>query len=355
MERSRSERHTTYATMFALFAFASGCGAAGDACEVDENCLSGMICASGTCRASTRDSGTRLGDVGPMVLRDAGPGVPSTSDGGAIDVGEGDGDPCGDGLDGDLDGRVDEGCSCEAGATQPCFLGAASLAGVGSCSRGTQSCVASGEFGAWGTCTGSGAPSIEVCEASGRGNGLDEDCDGERDETCGECVPGATAECFEDGSGTPLSGTAGVGRCVSGQKTCGGPPGAYGVCVGAVGAETETCGNGIDDDCDGAIDDGCTPPCDPQFLSFEIPASQFAGAHATGGPGHCEGMVYDLGDPSGPGPYFSDGRSRGMCDGSVAHCGGTLIYPDGTRREDYCTVLALCRPDGGWTVQYWTW
>ena len=76
------------------------------------------------------------------------------------------------GLDDDLDGDVDEGCTCTKGATQKCFPGQASQL-QGNCKQGTQACVASTEFGAWGKCTGAVLPRQEIC-----GDGIDQDCDG---------------------------------------------------------------------------------------------------------------------------------------------------------------------------------
>lgn len=76
------------------------------------------------------------------------------------------------GLDDDLDGKVDEGCSCKKGATQACFPGQASQL-TGLCKQGTQTCIATAEFGTWGPCTGAVLPAKEVC-----GDSVDQDCDG---------------------------------------------------------------------------------------------------------------------------------------------------------------------------------
>src|SRR3982750_3362889 len=117
-------------------------------------------------------------------------------------------DPCGDGLDGDMDGNIDEGCMCTAGAQQPCFRGAAALAGVGACHYGMQDCVSGAEFGTWDMCIGDGMPSAERC------NGIDDDCDGTPDPLC-DCLEGATRSCY-----TPTDGTSGTGLCHDGVETC---------------------------------------------------------------------------------------------------------------------------------------
>ncbi|MCA9542396.1 MAG: hypothetical protein KC620_26045, partial [Myxococcales bacterium] len=99
---------------------------------------------------------------------------------------------------------------------------------TGPCQRGTERCA----NGQWQSCQGEIAPVAEQC------NGVDDDCDGAADE--GD--PGA-------GFGCDASGGQG-GECVAGTTFCAG--GRIGCAPGEPGAEL--C-NALDDDCDGATDE----------------------------------------------------------------------------------------------------
>jgi len=94
-------------------------------------------------------------------------------------------DTCGDGLDNNCDGRVDETCPCVPGTVQRCFLGPPGRRGLGACSDGNQTCVGLGEFGTWSECAGGIPPSAETCD------GADNNCDGCADDgLC--CRPAGT-------------------------------------------------------------------------------------------------------------------------------------------------------------------
>jgi hypothetical protein len=120
-----------------------------------------------------------------------------------------------DNLDNDCDGTVDEELTRECGSS------------IGACAAGTQTCHA----GRWSGCRGETLPAIEEC------NNVDDDCDEATDE-------GIARACGTD-----------VGICVAGTERC--SAGVFGRCVGSTGPRAEACDGSLDEDCDGTVDDGC--------------------------------------------------------------------------------------------------
>jgi hypothetical protein len=143
------------------------------------------------------------------------------------------------GADDDCNGVVDDGIAPIA-----CYTGPAGTQGVGRCRGGNRVC----SMGAMTTCTGEIVPSPEIC-----GNGIDENCNGIVDDGCGVCTPGMTRTCY-----TGPAGTSGVGICRSGTETCDMTRNWSGVCSGqTLPAASEMCGNMLDDNCNGMVDEGC--------------------------------------------------------------------------------------------------
>jgi Putative metal-binding motif len=153
---------------------------------------------------------------------------------------------CGPTISNNNDGGAD---SCNPGDTQTCYDGPPGTAGVGTCTQGTQTC---GSDHQWGTCDNEVIPTGEVC-----GNGVDENCNGMVDE-----------DVDADGDGFT---TCGGDCCDSANDGCGDPskvnPGAF-----------EAPGNGVDDDCDGMVDNAIAANCDSGLASNSSNGLDYAAA-----------------------------------------------------------------------------
>jgi hypothetical protein len=234
---------------------------------------------------------------------------------------------------------------CSPGATTSCYSGPAGTAGVGACAEGTQTCNADGT--AFGACVGEVQPGAEVC-----GDGLDNDCDGTSDEGC-VCTPGSTGHCY-DGP----AGTAGVGMCAGGVLTCNADGTGFGPCIGQVTPAAETCGDGLDNDCDGTTDEGCV--CAPGSTGhcYDGPAGTAGVGVCTGGTvtcnangtgfGPCTGQVTPAAEVCGDGlDNDCDGVTDDGCvctPGSTGHC---YEGPTGTAGVGACQPgILTCNADG---------
>ncbi|NOY91478.1 MAG: formylglycine-generating enzyme family protein [Deltaproteobacteria bacterium] len=210
------------------------------------------------------------------------------------------------GLDDDCDGTVDEG-NPEGGAL--CGLS------VGSCRPGTMLCT-----GGALVCSGGTGPALETC------NGLDDNCDG----TIDEGNPGGGASC----------GIA-TGACVAGMLRCSG--GGLS-CFGAVGPSLESC-NGLDDDCDGVVDNGFDLTNDPRNCGGCGNTCAFPNAVATCAARTCSmgacapGYVDRNGNAADGCEYACDFTGAEVCNGLDDDCDG--IVDDGLSPP-----ATFCNPNG---------
>ena len=215
----------------------------------------------GICKAGTRvcdGQGTSLGPCTGEVLPQ--------------------GEICGDLLDNNCDGQVNEACSCVVGSTTPCYTGPGGTQGVGQCQSGVQTCNATGD--GYSACVGEVVPQPETCNTP-----VDDDCNGQTNEGGVGCVclPGASAACY-----TGPAGTQGVGPCAAGTKICNGQGTAYGSCQGDIVPQPETCNTPVDDDCNGQTNEGgvgCV--CLPGATS-----NCYTGPAGTQGVGVCKGGTW---------------------------------------------------------------
>jgi hypothetical protein len=137
---------------------------------------------------------------------------------------------------------------CNPGDARTCYTGASGTQGVGPCVGGNQTCT---QGGVWSDCVGQVVPAPEMC-----GDNVDNNCNGMTDE-----------DVDADGDGYTSCG----GDCCDDPTVCGDPaevnPGAI-----------EVAGDGIDNDCDGMIDNATTAICDMGLNAASTDPMDFAKA-----------------------------------------------------------------------------
>jgi hypothetical protein len=132
------------------------------------------------------------------------------------------------------------GCECAPGQTTTCGR---QFGRLGECAARTITCNGAGQWPAQ-QCN---AQSAELCNDNGR----DEDCDGNPRNGC-TCLNGQLSDCTEQ--------RRAQGVCARRTLTCRDGQWPVSQCNRT---SDELCGNRLDDDCDGAVDEN--PPCAPVF------------------------------------------------------------------------------------------
>lgn len=231
------------------------CAIAADCAGADSECQT-RTCIDGTCGVTYTQYGVAVsdqiaGDCQSNVCNGSG-GVVATADDADVPLAANDciSTSCADGVASTSylpaetscqtnGGQICDGAgqcvACLPGTTQSCYSGPVGTQGVGICRAGTKTCRADGS--GFDGCVGEVTPRAETC------NGLDDDCDGFTDEG----VAGVGSACATGLPGVCAQGTL---HCQNGGLRC----------VPSVQPFTrsETC-NGLDDDCDGIVDEGACP------------------------------------------------------------------------------------------------
>jgi len=336
------------------------CAVAGTlVCKADGT---GLVCSAGmaACNGKTDGTACTVTDTlsnniaGTCTLGSCVPNTPPST-----------AEVCGNGIDDDCDGKVDEGCTvciptaeicnnkdddCDGivdeGITQQC--------GTGAC-LGTETCVA----GVFVGCTAK-TPTAEIC------NGLDDNCDGIADGFTVACsnlvTPGGPAS---DNPGDPSNSPIPQNVCHPGSKNCPvAPPGTgvFSACTGeAVGCNPtndpsvhcDGC-DGLDNDCDNKIDEdfvpaSCSTSCGvgvTACVSGHIVCNSMAATTdntCNGIDDDCDGLIDEDwkcdATPGCTGPNCCNCGTGTVCGGTLKCISGTLQCVGATINPEICNCL----------------
>ena len=214
----------------------------------------------------------------------------------------------------------------------------------------------------WGLCC---APKLMrtlafslILFAVGCGPAARQKCTGTSCDTGATCNPGDTQACY-----TGSDGTKDVGPCHGGMQTCT-SAGQWGDCAGEVTPSAEICGDNIDNDCNGKVDDDvdndgdgwttCQGDCCDSTAVCSNPAGVNPGAYDTPGDGvdnDCDGTpdnaqtFCDQGIASNTQDAMDFAKAIDLCQTATENTGmpsdkkwgvidAKLTWPDGTHTPD---------------------
>jgi hypothetical protein len=201
--------------------------------------------AGGTTDESSGSGTTAFEPGGDVSDEDDGTTGPSPTGGPCDDDDDCSADPAGAICD-ELLGVCGSGCM--PGETRSCYSGPPQTEGVGACKAGVNECTDTGKWAQW--CDDEVLPGPEICDS-----GVDDDCDGTVDDSDrdGDGWGVCSGDCCDvDG-----------GVCTNAALV---NPGAY-----------EVVGNGVDDNCNGEIDE-IEPTCDDALTAGSGDGLDFARA-----------------------------------------------------------------------------
>jgi hypothetical protein len=158
------------------------------------------------------------------------------------------------------------------------------------------------------------------------------------DDTAPGVVAGSEVDCT-DGSFT----LPGVGACRAGKKTCG-ADGVFSACKGVVGKQpAESCANNLDDDCDGAVNNGCTcspgetKPCGVSAVGICQMGMQSCGMAATWGP--CQNAIFPAARDCAS---AADNDCNGTVDSAEARCQCDMTAAIGSTARCSSGLAGIC-------------